>query len=83
MDPYIESNNHVDCNSFYSMECSPNYIKFSEHLNIVQLQYQDILWCFTFAKAVLFTKITPRVQKHELKIGYHLRVLSIRHQGYI
>ena len=56
MGPYMESNNHVDCNSFYSMGCSPNYTKSSEHLNIVQrlvhLQYQDILWCFTFARAV-------------------------------
>ena len=56
MDPYIESNNHVDYNSFYSMGCSPNHTKFSEHLNIVQSQvhsqYQDILWCFTSARAV-------------------------------
>ena len=56
MDPYIESNNHVDCNSIYSMGCSPNYTNFSEHLNIVQRlvhsQYQYILWCFTFARAV-------------------------------
>ena len=36
MGPYIEGNDHVDCNSFYSMGCSPNHTKFSEHLNIVQ-----------------------------------------------
>ena len=54
--PYIEINNHVDCNGFYSMGCSPNYTKLSEHPNIVQRlvhsQYQDILWCSTFARVV-------------------------------
>ena len=73
MGPYMEGNDHVDWNSFYSMECSPNYTKVSEHLNIVKRQvhsqYQDILWCSAFARAVSFTKITSRVQKHELKIG--------------
>ena len=29
------SNNHVDCNSFYSIRCSPNYTKVSEHLKMV------------------------------------------------
>ena len=36
MSPYMEGNSHVDCNSFYSMEYSPNYTKVSEHLNIVK-----------------------------------------------
>ena len=56
MGPYMESNDHVVCNSFYSMECSLNYTKISEHLNIVKRQvhsqYQDILWCSAFARAV-------------------------------
>ena len=56
MGPYIEGNDDVDCNSFYLMECSPNYTNVSEHLNIVirlvHSQYQDILWCSAFARAV-------------------------------
>ena len=47
---------HVDCNSVYSLECSPNYTKVSEDLNIVKRQvypqYKDTLWCSAFARAV-------------------------------
>ena len=56
MGPYMEGDDHVDCNSFYSVECSPNDAKVSEYLNIVKRQvhsqYQDILWCSAFARAV-------------------------------
>ena len=44
MSPYIEGNNHIDCNSFYSLGCSLNYTKFSENLKIGPLIIGDKAW---------------------------------------
>ena len=56
MGPYMEGNNHVDCNTFYSIRCSLNNTKILEHLEIVlklkHAQYQGNLWCSAFARAV-------------------------------
>ena len=50
------SNNHADCNSFYSMGCSPIYTKISVHLKIVQslvnAQYQGIPGWSLFSRAM-------------------------------
>ena len=56
MGPYMEGNNHVDCNSVYSIRCGLNDTKILEHLEIVlklvHAQYQGILWCSAFVRAV-------------------------------
>ena len=47
---------HAQCNSFYSIGCWLNYLKFPEHLEsvsrLVHAQYQNILKCSPFTRAV-------------------------------
>ena len=61
---------HTKCNSFYLIEYQLNYSNFSGHLEVVSglmhAQYQNILWCYLFPRAVWFTIITFGVQKHEV-----------------
>ena len=50
---------------------------------LMHAQYQNILQCSPFSRAVWFTIITFGAQKYGFKIGQYWHLLYISHQDYI